>query len=388
MASSIYKLPMLYSIRESGKKQIWSISVLDSTMITEYGQENGKFQRIEKTSIPKNIGKKNETTGHDQAILEATSAWTKKKKAGYQEQSSQDSEIDSTDTKHEDNVSDDIKPMLACDMKNKSFDSVSFPIYIQPKLDGIRMMARNSSDDELVLLSRRKTTIPFMAHIRKQLLELYKRYGKTTIMLDGELYVHGMKLQEITPMVSVNRKQPHPNEHIIQYHIFDIIDTEISFSKRLAMLLDLKKIIEEHKLHTLIIVETEHVTSGHAIQELYESYMLREYEGLMIRYDVPYEMKRTKYLLKYKQFITEEATITGYSVGRGKEKDVIFFTIKDMRGNVMENLRPRGTFEQRKYLLENNPDQLIGKEVTIQYQELSIDNIPRFPVVLAIRDYE
>ena len=33
-------------------------------------------------------------------------------------------------------------------------------------------------------------------------------------------------------------------------------------------------------------------------------------------------------------------------------------------------------------------DELVGKQATVQYFNLTPDNIPRFPYVIAIRDYE
>jgi DNA ligase-1 len=52
---------------------------------------------------------------------------------------------------------------------------------------------------------------------------------------------------------------------------------------------------------------------------------------------------------------------------------------------------PNGTIESRKKLWaewEANPNDFIGKELTVQYQELTPKGIPRFPKGLAIRDYE
>jgi hypothetical protein len=33
-------------------------------------------------------------------------------------------------------------------------------------------------------------------------------------------------------------------------------------------------------------------------------------------------------------------------------------------------------------------DQLVGQQATIKYFELTVDNVPRFPKVIAIRNYE
>ena len=48
-------------------------------------------------------------------------------------------------------------------------------------------------------------------------------------------------------------------------------------------------------------------------------------------------------------------------------------------------VRPRGTIEQRKEWFKNGK-KYIGKMLTVIYQELSEQNVPRFPVGKAIRE--
>ena len=49
--------------------------------------------------------------------------------------------------------------------------------------------------------------------------------------------------------------------------------------------------------------------------------------------------------------------------------------------------RPRGTREARTEQYQNGND-YIGKQLTVRYQELTDDGVPRFPVGITIRDYE
>jgi DNA ligase-1 len=50
-------------------------------------------------------------------------------------------------------------------------------------------------------------------------------------------------------------------------------------------------------------------------------------------------------------------------------------------------VRPRGTHEERAVLL-NNAGSYVAKKLTVRYQELTDDGIPRFPVGISFRDYE
>ena len=83
--------PPLVSHTAGGKTMLWQIRVEPTKdgyglIIVERGHEGGKVTRDEKViEEGKNLGKKNETTPLQQAILEARSAWNKKKSGGYEE---------------------------------------------------------------------------------------------------------------------------------------------------------------------------------------------------------------------------------------------------------------------------------------------------------------
>ena len=50
-------------------------------------------------------------------------------------------------------------------------------------------------------------------------------------------------------------------------------------------------------------------------------------------------------------------------------------------------MRPQGNYDERKKQYKEGK-KYIGKMLTVKYQELTNDHVPRFPVGLAIRDYE
>ena len=67
-----------------------------------------------------------------------------------------------------------------------------------------------------------------------------------------------------------------------------------------------------------------------------------------------------------------------------KKLDVLYCKTKNGK---KFNARPLGSFEDRKVWYENGKS-YIGKMLTVRYQELTNDKIPRFPVGVCIRDYE
>ena len=83
------KFPTLYGKSKTGKTQVWQIEVIkqgggpaaagggETALIrVTYGYEDGK-QVVNEKEITKgkNLGKKNETTPYEQALLEAQSTW-------------------------------------------------------------------------------------------------------------------------------------------------------------------------------------------------------------------------------------------------------------------------------------------------------------------------
>jgi ATP-dependent DNA ligase len=89
--------------------------------------------------------------------------------------------------------------------------AAKFPVDVQPKLDGLRCLV---SADDLVLRSR-GGKIYSMPHIAEQLARILP----TGVIADGELYIHGVPLQEIVSLVT--RQQIMTST--VEFHIFDVL---------------------------------------------------------------------------------------------------------------------------------------------------------------------
>ncbi|MAF25655.1 hypothetical protein CL634_08815 [bacterium] len=135
------------------------------------------------------------------------------------------------------------------------------------------------------------------------------------------------------------------------------------------------------------MVETTEVNSREHLDELYGEYTEQGYEGQMIRLDGPYENKRSPKLLKRKEFMDKEYKILGYEEGEGNRAGTIkHFKFENEYGRPF-NSNVKGSFEYLADLLEK-ADDLIGVEATVKFFNLTPDGVPRFPYVIAIRDYE
>ena len=392
------KLETLYKQTTTGATQSWEIEIEDNKIRTISGQLDGK-KIINKWTVcqGKNLGKKNATTGEEQALKEAEAKHEKKLKAGYH-----------LNLK---NISKKrfYEPMLAQDFKNKNRQKevmgeldglgVGDAVFSQPKLDGIRCVAMREG-----LFTRTGKEITAVPHIHEALEPFFEKYPNS--VLDGELYNHAYK-DDFNKIIHLVRKQNLTDEHLaesaemIQYHIYDapVIGKDNPFRKggcytEKDYFSDRTSILDAQfpnlgldKEECLVIVETIEIHGREQLDRCYEDYVEAGYEGQMIRLDGPYENKRSSKLLKRKEFVDEEYEILGYDEGTGNREGTIkHFKFKNKDGREF-NSNVKGTFEYMAELLERG-DELVGKMATVKYFNLTPDGVPRFPYVIAIRDYE
>ncbi len=374
--------PELYKKTSTGAIQCWRISVQGRTITTKYGQVEGKMQSTsDPISEGKNIGKKGETTPEQQALKEAEAKWTKQKKAGYVEKIA-DAVNDVTD----DIIEGGILPMLANkyeDYFNYDTSDIQSPVYVQPKLDGIRCVAI-FLNGETTLWSRTRKRITSCPHIEEAVTKACKLFGVSndlSVILDGELYVDKFANDFEKIVSAVRKKNPSKESKVIEYHIYDTV-ANLPFSQRSKWL---GRLLASGKL-SLRSVPTTKASSKAEINDLHMHFVELGYEGAMVRLDgINYEHKRSSQLLKLKTFQDDEFEIVGVENGRGKlQGHAGAFICKTSKGKLF-NVKMMGATERLKDYLDNFK-RYKGKQLTVKYQGLTSDGIPRFPVGKSIRE--
>jgi DNA ligase-1 len=372
------QMQTLVKRRSDGGIQEWTIEVEGNAFRVTSGKRAGKKVVNEWTFCEgKNKGKSNETTNEEQAALQAKAKWQKKLAGEY-----------ALDTDSVDDIGY-VKPMLAKkweDYENK----VQLPVYAQPKLDGIRCIATKDG-----LKSRTGKEITAVPHIFESLQPFFAK--NPDVILDGELYCDKFD-NDFNAICSIVRKSKLTEEdvkkaEVIEYHVYDIVDNTMSFSKRSDFIKAEfpTRLLSEKSMSMncdyIVPVETFFVTGKEMLDELYGQWQEQGYEGQMVRLDEPYENKRSKSLLKRKEFQDSEYKILGWKEGIGNRAGTIGHLCFETEDGVKFNSNVKGNFG---YLAEvlNKGDSLIGKSATIKYFHLTPDGVPRFPYVIAIRDYE
>jgi hypothetical protein len=271
-----------------------------------------------------------------------------------------------------------------------------WPVAVSAKLDGIRMMAK-LADNGVRCRSRLNRLFPNLDHISRELLTFFA-YLPAEAELDGELYTHAMSFQELTSAIKTV-KTKHPRLEEVQYYIFDIL-VDGPYEDRYSLLINAytRYLEDGNQNHTFQFVPVVLASNEAEIIEYHRQYVEAGYEGLIIRKlagtnptpaaldESSYHPGRSSNLLKYKEFVDEEATVIDVEKATGSEEGAAMLKVQDSRNNEFL-IRMRGPVERRRTWYEQ-PNLILGKQVTIRYQELTDKGVPRFPVGIAVRDYE
>ena len=382
---------ILYKRDSKDRPRQWRVWTEGSTLLVETGLVDGA-KKVQKTVCKmKNIGKSNETTPEEQAIIEAYAKWRIQR---TNEDYNQD--IDKAGLQ--------LRPMLALDYK-KVPHRVNWPdAVVSTKLDGLRLTVGNRlkiggwDKEEHLYMSRKGILYPmphFDEETSKLLLAVNRRLktfnsGVCCLALDGEAYIHGMPLQKINSLVKSYK--PGKTENL-EYHLFDLIIPGMSFIHRYEVLVDCLSDFMDSKNLKLVPVYT--ASSEKLMVEMHDKFVEQGYEGAIIRHaSAEYGIgQRSSDLFKRKKFFRNEFKII--KIWPDKNGNAMF-TVEFKKGFKFEykdhiatkdgtfKVTPKRTHVERKEML-NNPDDWVGNWITTKYQDLTEDEIPTFCSGLALR---
>ena len=281
--------------------------------------------------------------------------------------------------------------------KVKGIDPTDGTYYISRKLDGCRcicFVTRTISGTYVEFKSRQNKTITTLYNLIDPVKKFTKLLGPGEYVLDGEVCLMDDFGNEDFQglMKEVTRKG-----HIIEnprYNVFDILtrsefdgETESpNFTDRLKMMHDL---LTPNK--NVVLLEQKLVTSQKVIDCWTSIAQDCGWEGCMLRKDAPYKRGRSKDLIKIKKFQDAEYIVEGiidgtvtYNEDGAKEYPVVAALIITHKGNQVKV--GSGLSKEQRIGWLQNPNEIIGKTITVQYFEETQDSKTgeyslRFPVL-------
>ena len=379
-------LKTLYHKGSSGKAHSWRGWVEGPRYFVETGQVDGKKIISDRECFAKNVGRANETTPEQQAIIELKAEHKFKLDRKY---------FDTIEAIH----TQKIMVMLAPNDKWEDTKRYAiYPGFMQPKLNGGRGLAYWVEIDGVwkVVIMTRGQKFWDLPHISAQLEKIMPR----DCMFDGELYIHGTSLQTIMSWV----RKHHPQTLTVGFHVYDVLaDGEMKPQReRIA---DLNRLVPtkedgspSDETPNIFRVPTYEVFDEEQVNLCEETFVAAGYEGSMFRNaNAPYEMgKRSKNLLKIKLFQDAEFEVIGFHSAEGGHTDCVIWECITPQGNELRILGnpgwkeqvfdvvPNGTLADRKTWFKNGHE-YIGLELTVKFKDYSDIGKPLIAKGIAFR---
>lgn len=369
--NTILKYETLYKKTSTGAVQTWRKERNGNRYRTVSGQLHGAAVTSEWTVVEgRNTGRSNATTPEQQAISEIESQYKKKLAQGGYHRS-----IDDIDT------ATFFKPMLA-DKFDIKYVTGEVKVSAQPKLDGMRCIATKDG-----LFSRQGKPILSVPHVEEALAPYFKE--NSDLILDGELYSHDLN-EDFNQIMHLVKKQKPSAEHLaetkekIKYHVYDIPSESKVFSERYSALWNMNLNNPIVLVHTVFLNTKDQVVIFNELDRHNALSLEAGYEGQIIRLDHgPYENKRSRQLLKRKEFKDEEFTVVSITEGTGNRSGMAGRVTYITKDGKQFDTNITGGFEYYKELLKD-ADEYVGGQGTVKFFEYTPDGIPRFGVTIAL----
>lgn len=285
---------------------------------------------------------------------------------------------------------------------------LKYPIWVSPKLDGIRAVVLPDADGKLVVRSRSMKPIP-NSHIQATLA------SPSFLWLDGELIV-GHPSAPDCYRKSDSGVMSHNKESDWKFYVFDHVEHQnIPFKDRFHRAHNhLKSLYTEYdEPRRFQIVPHQRIENDEELLR-YETRMIDQgYEGIMIRsIEGRYKQGRSTtnegILLKLKRWTDSEAEIIGFEeementnesytneVGRtSRSTNQSGLKGKNRLGNLLvRNLADGVVFsvgsglrDEDKTNIWNDQIGWLGRIIKYKHFEVGVKDKPRFPVFLGVRN--
>lgn len=244
--------------------------------------------------------------------------------------------------------------------------------------------------------------------------EWFKMTLPPGIALDGEIWIGRGLFQKTSRLSTIKPGKSYTEAQIndiwagsedppVIFKVFDIPHLKFPFEQRMKVLqtvvADRKKCWDKlqytgKKVYPIQFTQQVKIKSMEQLINLYTKLTSEGAEGIMLRAPgSPYELKRSKYLLKYKIKEDSECIVREYILGDGRLKGLL----GSLKCELLVDSKPSGIFTQigtgltdsqrENYIIEGHPEYIpIGSVVSFSYMEMTKDGVPRHPVYRGIRD--
>lgn len=274
------------------------------------------------------------------------------------------------------------KVALASPMKDIKKEDIKFPVYVEPKCDGVRavysysrnkFLTRNGKHIDVgdALLNEAFTLCDLWRYENEDLEEMV---AENDLYLDGEILVYDCDnpLPRKTGNGIINKAikgtvSPEEQSKFV-FSIWDAVPIGAKVhlaGRKIRMAESLNNPENPYRLNRIRMIEDHIVNSWDEVEDLYETYRAQGEEGIIIKkMNSQWEPKRTKNWIKMKAEETAELRVIGTQYGTGKYAGMVGALLcEDESGTVRVDVGSGFNDEQRK---EHYP---IGTIIEVKYNE-------------------
>lgn len=373
-------LPCLYHYDLNDRVLIWQIGFVKPNIMTYYGLQKGKKQ-VSSYEVKINMSGRDL---YEQAWVEGCHKYYDQVvKKLYRETLEQGNYRYEAMTGHPLDI-------------NKT--KLIYPVAIQPKIDGIRMIAYYHQGELIIATRNNKQLSSYVREHFKQDLENLLMYLPTGVALDGEIFNPYIQRNELGSIVSTY-KTKHPNISSLRYYVFDIINSDLTSERYTKLLEAYMKYQSKTNANIIELVPSCQIDNGDDLMVAFEYYTKEcNMEGIVIRHLAEakptdekhlrkcyYRSGKSNNILKLKAFFDSEYIIVDIREGKGKFRGQPIFVCQTPSGKCF-NVVMIGNTEARKRLYQER-HLYIGKMLKVKYYNM-VGDIPQMPIGLEIRNYE
>ena len=267
--------------------------------------------------------------------------------------------------------------------------------FVSRKLDGVRCLTVIDENGEPKFFSRQGKEFLTLDNLKTDI----KALGLKNTVLDGEVcIVDGNGDEDFTGIIKEIKRKDHTIESPY-YWMFDMLTME-EFSSKKSKTVFAERIANLQRISKMpsyfIGVLDQWIGSDKVFSEMMAESKAGGWEGLMLRKNETYKGKRSTDILKVKQMFDEEYIVVDLENdvhrvivdGAEVEEEMLKNVIIEHKGNRV-HVGSGFSHEQRRHYFAN-PNEILGKQITVQYfeesQSKSGEFSLRFPVIKAVYD--
>ena len=268
----------------------------------------------------------------------------------------------------------EFKVMLA-HRYEKYVEKLDETFYITTKLDGHRTIVFYDGGN-VEFRTRNGHLIEGLDEIERDIKALFTASASENVVLDGEIIAAGLDPKEDDVYKETSKKlRRHGRKDDVEFHIFDMLPREefdegtstLGYADRRDQMTTLFATKEPKADVTVKLVDTVYVGDDKSvIPNLLAEAIDNGEEGLMLNTGAGlYSNKRTKDILKIKQFYDDDVLVTGVFEGTGKYENKMGGVVISYKGYEVK-VGSGWSDADREYYWNNQQD-ILGQVIEVQH---------------------